>query len=154
MLEGFRYKFLFGLLGFECVKTCSDFFSVTGGHVTQLIFPPIFGGYFEKWNTCWSGHFVWNTLLFSPFFHMVPGGHHGKTRRKSNHGVTLVLCFLKRPPFFSFFFPWCSVATIGKREENLTMVLNSLHPLAIGFTSPCTQAPILLNALQLHLAFH
>jgi hypothetical protein len=46
------------------------------------------------------------------------------------------------------------VATIGKREENLTMVLNSLHPLAIGFTSPCTQAPILLNALQLHLAFH
>jgi hypothetical protein len=67
---------------------------------------------------------LFETPSFFPlFFHMVPGGHH------------------------------------GKREENLTMVLNSLQPLAIGFTSPCTllpctQAPILLNALQLHPAFH
>jgi cytochrome c biogenesis protein CcdA len=70
---------------------------------------------------------------FSPFFHIVPGVY---------HGVTLVLCFLKRPPFFSVFFShdaqWLS---LEKREENLTMVLNSLQPLAIGFTSPCTLLP-------------
>jgi hypothetical protein len=33
------------------------------------------------------------------------------------------------------------VSTIGKREENLTMVLNSLQPLAIGITSLCALLP-------------
>ncbi len=92
----------------------------------------------KNWTPVEVGILFETLSIFSLFFHLVPGGHHGKRRRNSNHGVTLVLL---KPSFFLLFFPWCSVATIGKREENLTMVLHSLQPLAIGFTTPCTLLP-------------
>jgi hypothetical protein len=106
MLEGFRRKFLFGLVGFECVKTCSGFFSVTGGHVYPTDFPSN----------------IWRMF------------------RKIEHLLKWAFC-LKHSPFSPFFFTWYLVGTIGKREENLTMVLHSLQPLAIGFTTPCTLLP-------------